>query len=342
MKINFFTGLFFFFSAGWLYLLMTGCNGPGQGNKPVAGEVSVTDFRGVMVRLDRPATRVICLIESALTGLYMLGAGDLIAGVPADVYRGEVSPWYSRLDQRIMNRSLPAPGNWDFISIENIVALRPDLVVMWASQPESIAAIESKGIPVYAVMLKSFGDVHKEITDLGRLTARERRADSLVRLAGELTAATGEPPAPAKRKRVYFMWAQGPLETSGTTSTVNELLELAGARNVCRLPDEHVVINAEQLVEWDPEVIIMWKNGSLDPADVGALPGWSGLTAVRTGQVYEFPSVFMCDLWTLKYSYAVALVAAWCYPERFPGFQAVETGRQYMETFYGTPILSDR
>ena len=341
MKPHFLTGLFLPFFAGFLFLGINGCNDTFQNQKAATGGISVTDFRGMTVRLDRPATRVVCLIESALTGLYMLGAEDVIAGVPADVYRGEVSPWYARLDERIRNKSLPAPGNWDFISVENIVALRPDLVVMWASQTESIGAIESRGIPVYAVMLKSFGDVHKEIADLGRLTGTEGRADSLILHTVKMTAVTGQTMAPEKRKRVYFMWAQGPLETSGTNSTVNELLEMAGARNVCRLPDEHVIINAEQLVEWDPEVIIMWKNGLLDPGDVGALPGWGGLTAVRTGQVYEFPTVFMYDFWTLKYSRAVAQVAVWCYPERYSTFNAEEADRQFMEAFYGKQILPD-
>ena len=44
--------------------------------------------------------------------------------------------------------------------------------------------------------------------------------------------------------RVYFMWSQGPLETSGRNSTVQELLELAGGTNVAAGSQlEHLVVN---------------------------------------------------------------------------------------------------
>jgi len=59
---------------------------------------------------------------------------------------------------------------------------------------------------------------------------------------------------------------------------------------------------------------------------------------VKNGQVYEFPDVFTCDLWTLKYIHAVSLVAEWCYPEHFD-----KTGRsrekwELLERLYGRPF----
>jgi iron complex transport system substrate-binding protein len=111
------------------------------------------------------------------------------------------------------------------------------------------------------------------------------------------------------------MWNQGLLETAGTTSTVNELIEIAGARNSCRTSQEHVIINKESLLDWNPDVIVMWYNPLKSTDDIVKLSEIQYINAIKYKQVYELPSVFLCDLWTLKFPYAVKLLAKWCYPE---------------------------
>lgn len=278
-------------------------------------KISVTDFRGKQIGFKEPPQRIVCLIESALSGFYMLHAENKIVGVSSNVYEGNVFSQYAALDERIKNKSLPAPGNWDFISIENLVALKPDLVVMWASQTEAIETIESKDIPVYAVMLKSTADVYKEINDFGKLTATEKRADSLIQYTKTALSAiaTANNNICKSKQKVYFMWSQGPLETSGTNSTVNELIEMAGAKNVCTSADEHLVVNLEKVIDWNPDVIVMWYDANKNPDYVLNLSGWGNINAVKNKRVYELPSVFMCDLWTLKFQYAAKLLSSWCY-----------------------------
>ena len=152
-------------------LLLIGCRNPvkqtGKNNS-----IKVIDFRGVEVSLEKPATRIVCLIESALSGLYMLNADNKVIAVPANIYSESVYSQYAAIDERIKYKKLPAPGNWDFVNLESVVALQPDLVIIWSSQKESIEAIEDQGIPVYGVSLQSISDVYKEIADLGQLTGK--------------------------------------------------------------------------------------------------------------------------------------------------------------------------
>jgi iron complex transport system substrate-binding protein len=260
---------------------------------------------------------VVCLLESALSGLYMLGAQDRLVGVSSPVYESSVRPYYEAMDPRIGARSLPAPGSWDFVNVESVMALRPDLVVMWGSQEESVKALADRGLAVYAVRIAGFADIQQELADLGRLTGTEARAAELRALVQTRLAAVRERLATAdagQRPRTYFMWAQGPLETAGRTSTVQELLDLAGATNVAGDSQlEHLVVNLEQLLGWNPEVVIMWCNDRLDPVDVGRMAGWRALAATRNGRVHELPDAFCCDFWTLKYLFAVELVARWCH-----------------------------
>lgn len=299
--------------------------------------ITVTDFRGKRLTLEQPARRIVCLIESALSGFFMLHAQDRVVGISSNVYEGETYPYYAAMDRRIAERRIAAPGNWDFVNIERVVALEPDLVVMWSHQEESIQALEDRGILVFGVFIRSFEDVFREIRVLGELTGTSARADELIRYTQEELLQIQKLTAANKgRTRVYYMWAQGELETSCGGSTVDELIRLAGGTNVCGAIDqEHLVLNIERVLQWDPEVIVMWFNERRDPDDVLALPLWQGVSAVRNGRVHEFPGVFPCDLWTLKFQLAVKMVAGWCHPGLFGNGDLEQERHQVFSRLYG-------
>ena len=309
---------------------------------PAAAEgVAATDFRGKRIELDKPAERIICLLESALTGLYMLGAEDRLVGISTNVYQTSVFPYYAAMDERIRERALPTPGNWDFVNIESMVALQPDLVIVWSGQEESIEALEEKGIPVFGVFIERFEDIHREIAALGELTGTRERAAELLAIAEEeleavrakVAPAEGEAPEPP---RVYFMWAQGPLQTAGRNSTVQELIELAGGANVAAGSElESLLVNLENILVWNPQLIVMWYNERLDPGEVGDMGGWRSVSAVREGRVHELPDRFSCDFWTLKYIFTVELVARWCHPDRFPADDAETLRAGLLNKLYG-------
>lgn len=311
----------------------------GWTSSAVADDLVVRDFTGHEVRLTKPAERVVCLIESALSGLYMLGGQERVVAVSTNVYQEEAFRYYAAMDQRIAEKRLPTPGNWDFVSIESVVALKPDLVIIWASQKEVIAALRSKGIATYGVELATFADVFREIEDFGTLLGRSQRARELrhyghATMAG-LASAAAAIPSP-QRPGVYFMWAQGPLETSGAPSTVNDLIDMAGGRNVAgEIGQEHLVVNLERLIAWQPQVVVMWPNSRLSPQELAAMPVWNRLPATRDKRIHQLPSAFFCDLWTLKFLHAVRLMAAWCHPERYSQKELTEAQRAMLIALYG-------
>lgn len=304
--------------------------------------VEAKDLRGKTVRLKQPAQRIVCLIESALSGLYMLGAERQIIAVSRNVYTGDVFPRYAALDERIKDRRLPAPGNWDFVNLESVVALKPDLVILWSQQTEVIENLERQGIPVFGVFIRRIEDIYQEVRSLGRLTGREKRAEDLItytqkeveRFRSRL-ASLGKKERPA----VYYMWAQGNLETSCGGSMVNELIALAGGVNVCGdLISEHQVVNLEKVLTWNPQVILMWYNERKDPRHILEDPQWKGIKAVKERRVYEFPEVFWSDLWTLKFLYAVKLTAKWLHPERFQDIHLEAERDKMLRQFYGRVV----
>ena len=304
--------------------------------------ISVTDFREKTITLASLATRIVCLIESALSGLYMLGAENQVIGISANVYQVPVFAYYAAMDPRIRTRELPTPGNWDFVNIEMVVGLQPDLVIIWSHQRESILALEEKGIPVYGVFIERLDDIYRELHDLGRLTGMEKRADWIINFGKEKVTGIRSRIAQIpleQRTRVYYMWAQGELETSGENSTVEELIRLSGGRNVAgHIRQEHLVVNMENVLAWNPDVIVMWYNDRKDPEDIVSQTMWRTVTAVRDRRVHELPDTFSCDLWTLKYIHAIELVVRWCYPEYFKTPLKPEQKWELLENLYGKKL----
>jgi iron complex transport system substrate-binding protein len=246
------------------------------------------------------------------------------------------------MDERVRRKELPAPGNWDFVNLESVIALKPDLVILWSKQSESISVLEERAIPVYGVFLNRKEDVYQEIRALGKLTGTERRATEIIRYTQEEVARVHKRVQKipwANRAKVYYMWAQGNLETSCGGSTVDDLIDLAGGRNVCAsIRQEHVVVSFENLLSWNPEVIVMWYNKRKVPADILKDPQWRTIRAVQDRRVYQFPGVFLCDLWALKFQYAVKMVARWCHPVLFADVDLEKERGQMLEFLYGPKI----
>jgi iron complex transport system substrate-binding protein len=301
-----------------LLLLTFGCQNIPKSKATLPKEIEVQDFRGKTIGLSKPAERVICLIESALSGIYMLEGQQQVIGISTNVYEESLYGYYSQLDDRIAEQQLPAPGNWDLVSMEQILELKPDLVIIWTSQSETIQQLENFDIPVYGVMLVSFADVVKEIKDLGKLLGKEKRAEWLIDFTQQEINKLDSFPDKG-HSSAYFVWPQGINHTSGKESTVNDLFKIAGFSNCCPLPDEHVSINIEHLLLWNPDLIVMWPNPHMDVADWEKHQQIKSLYAVRNQQVFELPHPFLCDLWTLKLVYAAHLINQWAYPTTASG-----------------------
>ena len=138
------------------------------------------------------------------------------------------------------------------------------------------------------------------------------------------------------------MWSQGILETSGTKSTVNEMIQAAGCVNVCPSSEEHLTVNIERLLEWTPDIIIMWCNEKLDPSDIINNPTLKNLRSVQTHSVYELPSVFECDMWTLKFQYVVKLLAKSAYPTKHVALDLQNEKAHMLIYLYGKNLVTTR
>jgi iron complex transport system substrate-binding protein len=248
-------------------------SGAGSGRGPV----DVTDDVGTVVHLRAPATRIVSLIPSATETLIAIGAADAIVG-------------RTRYDTATAIAHAPSVGGGVDPSVEAIVALKPDLVVAWASDGrgglrERLAAA---GIETFVMRTEDTTDIFRNIGDLGRLTGRASAAGSVassMRAAlDSVRASVAGRPAPSV---VYVVFPDPPM-TAGPNTFIGQLLALAGGRSIFPTTDANwPTVPMEEIVKRDPDIVIVPVADLRDDAleRFRKLAGWRSLCAVREGRV---------------------------------------------------------
>src|SRR5476649_1318015 len=136
------------------------------GSAAVAAEIRLTDDSGRSVTLKQPAQRIISLAPHMTELLFAAGAGEHVVGTV------EYSN-YPAAAQRI-----PRIGDSAQLDLERIVALKPDLIVVWqnGNAQRQLDKLLRLGIPVFYNASRRLSDIAHAIEQLGRLRARSSRA----------------------------------------------------------------------------------------------------------------------------------------------------------------------
>ena len=121
--------------------------------------------------LAAPATRIVSLVPSATETLFAIGAGGRVVGVSSfDSFPAEV-------------RTLPRVGALLDPDTERILALRPDLVILYGSQVDLQSRLERAGIRTQTYRHGGIAEVFAGLRELWALTGR---AADAARIAREL------------------------------------------------------------------------------------------------------------------------------------------------------------
>jgi iron complex transport system substrate-binding protein len=229
----------------------------------------VVDDRGVAVNLARAPQRIVTMLPSLAETVCELGACDRLVGV--DQYAN----WPPAV------RQLPRVGDVEDARIETIVALQPDLVLLSASS-RAIARLETLGIPVFGVELKTLADVQRSLNQVARVLEVPGAVALWSRIDAGIAQAARDLPAALRGTTVYFEVGSGPYAASAS-SHIGELLSRIGATNIVPATLGSVPkLNPEFVVRADPQVIML-SYSSAQPVE--RRPGWRRIRAVRDGRV---------------------------------------------------------
>ena len=225
------------------------------------------------------ARRVVSLNPSLTAMLVALGAEGTLVGVDD----------YSARQQEAV-RDLPTVGGLFNPSLEAVVALEPDLVVVVPSleQRDFRGRLASLGIPVLELPNTDFEAVLRSIVALGERVGRSEAAARRVAEIRRAREAVARAVADRERPRTVVVIQREPLYVVGPGSFVDEMLRAAGARNaVADLDSPYPRVSLEWLLAAAPAVIV---DSSADPEPAAAYwARWPSLPAVRNGRVIAVP-----------------------------------------------------
>jgi len=311
------------------------------GSVPASAK-TIVDMAGNEVDVPDKVERILITCYGGATHeLTVLGGADLIVGQPS------MKPFPLLARMRPGFKELPDAGSFNNVNVEEALKLNPDLVIASVTSAQGNRQLANAGLPVVAVLTgkADIEKLQKEFLLVGSLIGREKRAQRLVdywqkglKLLEERTA-----PIPREeRKRVYYMLGNF-LHTNGSEWWGEFLIMTAGGINVASELGKGRDINAETLLRWDPdEIIVSGNEGSLLPlAELRDHPQIGTLRAVRENRLHYCP---VGAFWWDRPSPEAILGFLWLgktlYPSRFADVDlAVET-KAFFREFYDT-TLSD-
>ena len=199
---------------------------------------------------------------------------------------------------------LPNFGQGDAVNYEAVIAAGPTIALNVTSINDGSidaadALAEQLGVPV--VMVSSdLLDAPAVYRFMGELFGVEEQAEALAAYAEETFNAISSLDIPNEEKvRIYYGNGEDSLETAPAGSSHGQIIDLVNAVNVADLElgdGSRVQISAEQLLAWDPDVIIVNgepkadMTGSAAAEAILADPLFATLKAVQNGAVYGTPN----------------------------------------------------
>jgi len=234
----------------------------------VPTNISLVDDAGDTVKLAAPARRVVSLIPASTELLFAMGADSAVVGRT------------SYCDYPAEAQAVPDLGDGIKPNLEAVIASRPDLVVLYNSGQNAAVAgrLRELGIAALRINTDALSSVPRVAQILGKLTGREKAADSLAAVFDTALTSATQPRAARRPKVLLLVWEQPPM-TIGRGSFLSELVERAGGENLfADVASSSGVVSIEAVAARDPDLIFTTAEG---PSAFASRPEWQVVSAVR-------------------------------------------------------------
>lgn len=243
--------------------------------------ISVRDDAGDTVVLPRPAQRVAALAPHVTELLFAAGGGERIVGT---VNYSDYPP---------AARTIARIGDNRQVDIERLMALKPDLLVVWRHNASSrqLEQLRKLGIPLFYSEPHKLDDIPDTLERLGRLLDTEQKAQQsateLRRQLSSLNARYRNRPV----VRVFYQVWDRPLYTLNERHIVSDAIRVCGGENIfAKLSLAAPQVGIEAVLQENPEAVVSGDMRNQTPGGVEIWKQYPTLLAVRRGNLFTLDS----------------------------------------------------
>lgn len=223
--------------------------------------------------------KIISLSPATTEIIFALNAGALIIGDTTFCNYPEEA------------KSIDKVGTFSEPNIEKIISLKPDIVfAAGLEQAPTVERLEKIGLRVVTSDPKNIAELFESIMQIGKEIGREKEAKILIeemKKRIEIIKAKVKLVPEQKRLKVFLEIWYEPVMTVGPGSIVDELLNLAGAKNIAYdVPRSYSRFSQETIIQRNPDIIILGYMTKENTKDlVSKRLGWKNINAVKNKRI---------------------------------------------------------
>jgi iron complex transport system substrate-binding protein len=223
--------------------------------------ITVVDDSGARVTVPKPAQRIISMAPHVTELLFAAGGGARIVGA------------MNFSDYPEAAKAIPLVGSNSNLDMERVIALKPDLLVVWQSgnTARQLEQLRALGIPVFL-------SEPQQLEPAARAAAAGFRGK-----IAALAARYGKRPV----VRVFYQIWDKPLYTLNGQHIVSDALRLCGGENVFgALKVKAPEVSLEAVMQADPEAIFGGDQHDAADAGLNIWKPYQGMLAVKRGNLF--------------------------------------------------------
>ncbi len=307
------------------------------GSQLKAGTV-VKDAANRQVEIPERVDRLVTTFKPATLLVLSLNAADALVGVDS-------SSRYDPLSLAVAPEmaELTAVGSKaEDLSIETIISLDPDLVILYSQKTGVQLAdrLQESGFPAVVIAPETFDSIQKTLAMLGQALGRSPQAEQVQQAMHRMQQQVQsriQDLEPEERKTVYYAGPSGFLTTSPSGMLQDMIIQRAGGINAAsELHGYFKQVSMEQLISWAPNSIIISRMIRPQAKKILKQGQFCLLPAVQDDEVHVFPSTLApWDFPSPLSSLGVLWLAARLYPERFADISLMQQINDFHRVLFG-------
>ena len=234
---------------------------------------SIVDSQEQTIEVDSPQ-RIVTVAGNVTETVFALGLGDQVVGVDASsLYPAAV-------------HQLPKIGYYRDINAEGVLSMSPDLIIATdaAGPPGVLEQLRGSGVPL--AVLDSAQSIEGAQDRIMQIATLLDRSDEGERLKAQMQTELESVTRPESAPKVLFVYARGggTQMVAGRDTAAAAMIELAGGVNAVSGYEGYKPMNAEAIIEANPDCILFSKRGLESVGGVEAAAQLSGVSLTTAGQ----------------------------------------------------------